>query len=49
MAANDKHIRHIMLYEFRKNNNASVATKNIEKLVTKWGQVIDNEGKYIID
>jgi histone-lysine N-methyltransferase SETMAR len=21
----------------------------IEKLVTKWGQVIDNEGQYIID
>ncbi len=28
MAADKKHIRHIMLYEFRKNNNASVATKN---------------------
>jgi histone-lysine N-methyltransferase SETMAR len=40
MAANDKHIRHIMLYEFRKNNNASVATKNIcavyENAVSVW-------------
>jgi len=32
------HIRHIMLYEFRKGTNATVATKNIFEV---YGNVLD--------
>ncbi len=32
MAPDELHIRHIMLYEFRKRNNATQATKNINDI-----------------
>ena len=30
--SSEEHIRHIMLYEFRKGNNASMTTKNINEV-----------------
>jgi [histone H3]-lysine36 N-dimethyltransferase SETMAR len=32
MSYTEEHIRHLMLYEFRKGNNASVATRNINEV-----------------